>query len=92
MEKKVVYGVFAIDVELPKETDARQEINDIADSMKDLNQDEGRFVRAYSNLSDAVADCYDANGWLLTRTIEVPEGVSNGKSHAYYYPKAIEVY
>lgn len=91
MERQVIYGVFAIDVEKPKKTDVRQEIEDIAESMKGLNQDKGRFIRAYSKLSDAVADCYDANGWLLTRTIETPEGVVSGKSHAYYYPKAIEV-
>lgn len=91
MERQVIYGVFAIDVELPEKTDVRQEIKDIAYSMKDFNPDEGRFVRAYAKLSDAVADCYDENGWLLNRIMESPDGAINGKSHAYYYPKAIEV-
>ena len=94
MAKKIIYGVFAIDVQLPKMSNSKQELHDLAESMKSLNkeaQGKGRFVRAYETLDAAVAECYDANGWLLSRTIESPENVMNAGSHSYYFPKAIEV-
>lgn len=91
MERTVVYGVFAVDVEVGEFTDSRHEIMAVGESMKQLEQNEGRFVKAYAKLSDAVAECYDENGWLLTRTMEEPDGVVNSKKRTYYFPKAIEV-
>jgi hypothetical protein len=94
MEKEIVYGVFAIDVELPKETDSKQELSNLAESMKSLNKGKmkkGRFVRAYKTLEDAVSECYDSNGWLISRKLEVPQGVTNADKCSFYYPMAIEI-
>lgn len=94
MEKTVIYGVFAMEVELPKMSNRYQELKNLAESMKSMDekkQKQGRFVRAYARLEDAVTECMDGNGWLITRTIESPENVMNGKFENYYYPMAIEV-
>lgn len=90
MEKQVIYGVYAIEVELPEKSDRVQEVKNIADAMINFNGD-GKFVRAYAKLADAVTDCMDGNGWLLARTMESPDGVKNGKSTSFYFPKTIEV-
>ena len=94
MEKQVIYGVFAIDIELPKKSNKQKELTDLAtamQSMSDTIQKRGRFVRAYSKLEDAVTDCYEENGCRLARILEVPDGVNNGKEQTLYYPMVIEV-
>ena len=91
METKVIYGVFAISVGLPEMSDKMQELDNLATSMINFDDNKGRFIRAYEKLEDAVKDCMDGNGWLLSRTIEGHDGVKNGKETSYYYPKAIEV-
>ena len=60
-------------------------------SMNKDNQHKGSFIRAYKKLEDAVAECCDANGWHLSRTLEVPDGVQGGKVVHFYYPMLIEV-
>ena len=94
MEKQVIYGVFAIDVELQKVTDRKKELKDLAVKMASLSytmQQRGRFVRAYKRLEDAVTECYEANGSLIERILDVPDGVTNGNMMTYLYPKTIEV-
>lgn len=94
MEKEIIYGVFAMEIELPKVTDRKKELADIADTMTSMSkemQKKGRFVRAYKNLEDAVAECYDANGWRISKILDVPEGVQNGLVQTIYYPMVIEV-
>lgn len=94
MKLDVIYGVFAIDVELPKVTDRKKELKDLAVKMTSLSytmQQRGRFVRAYKRLEDAVTECYEANGSLIERILDVPEGVTNGNVITYFYPKTIEV-
>ena len=91
MERQVFYGVFAVDVEVGEFSDSRHEIMAVGESMTQFEQKDGRFVRAYGKLSDAVADCYDENGWLLKHTMEEPDGVVNSKTRTYYFPKEIEV-
>lgn len=94
MDKKVIYGVFAMYVELPEKSDMKQELKDVAESMKAMNrekQKQGRFVRAYARLEDAVAECMDANGWMITRKVDGPDGVANEDYTTYYYPMEIEI-
>lgn len=94
MEKEIIYGVFALDVELPKKTDSKQELSNLAESMKNLNKDKmkkGRFIRAYKTLEDAISECYDSNGWIITRKLEDPQGVTNADKCSLYYPMAIEI-
>ena len=95
MEKKIIYGVFAINVELPEKSNIKEEVRRIAESMKALSEVEqcnkSRFVRAYSKLEDAVEECYNANGALLSSIIESPEGVLNSKTTSYFFPRKIVV-
>ena len=95
MKQKIIYGVFAVQVELPKLSNSKQEIKNLAESMKQLGEENqrkaGHFVRAYERLESAVEDCYHANGWLLTRTNEGPDNVTNGSYATYYFPRVIEV-
>ena len=91
MEKQIIYGVFAVDIELPKKSDKIAEIKAVAEAMIKIGEAKGRFVRAYKRLEDAVSECYDANGWLLTHKIEKPDGVANAGCTHFYFPKVIEV-
>lgn len=94
MEKKIIYGVFAIKVELPEKTERKEEITRFAKSMKMLSEEkqrQGFFIRAYNNLEDAVEDCYHSNGCLFERIINRPDGVANGIVATYYFPRTIEV-
>lgn len=77
-------------VKLPDMSDRVQEVKNLADAMIDFTG-EGVFVRAYEKLADAVNDCMDGNGWLLSRTIDGPDGVKNGDEVSLYFPKEIEV-
>jgi hypothetical protein len=94
MEKKIIYGVFAVDIELPEMTNKKVQFDNIAETMKSvvtgLSQ-YGKFVAAFERLAEAVMYCYDANGWLISRTNELPENVKNGKTTQIYYPAEIEV-
>jgi len=96
MEKKIVYGVFAIEVKAPEKSNGKQEVMDVADSMRELSElkqaAEGRFVRAYEKLSNAVEKCYEANGQMLKNTIDCPDGITDkGRCHTYYFPRIIEI-
>lgn len=94
MKNEIIYGVFAMDIDLPKVTDSKKELNDLAEVMKSMSKDvqeRGRFVMAYKRLQDAVTYCCEANGYHIAKTLEVPDGVMNGKKQTFYYPKVIEV-
>lgn len=93
MEKEIIYGVFAVEIPLPEKTNKELQLKNIAETMKNLSskeqQTQRRFIRAYKRLEDAISDCYDGNGWLITHTMDVPDNVQNGKTTTLYFPKAI---
>lgn len=94
MEKQVIYGVFTIDIELPKVTNKETELKDFAKAMQAMSytkQQTGRFIKAYKRLEDAVTYCYEANGQRIEKKLETPDGVNNGKVRQLYYPMVIEV-
>jgi hypothetical protein len=93
MDKKVIYGVFAMKIELPEISNKIQELQNIANAMQNYDgvKTESYFVRAYETMEAAVSECMYCNGCLIERTIDSPDGVMNGKDVSYYFPKAIEV-
>lgn len=93
MANKVIYGVFAIKIQLPEISNMAQELQNIADAMQNYDgaKTESYFVRAYETLDAALSECMYCNGCLIERTIDSPDGVKNGKDVSYYFPKVIEV-